>query len=234
MEKQNKKIEKNKGKVLSTAQYLRPPHNGGTKIDFPAPTLDEGIITTKIKNSRCGKMNVKNFFERKIAKLFGAAFVFLLLGISIIMAGTVTVEDGKLIVSDNLDVDQKVLYVDSTNNKVGIGVAAPTVKLDVDGGIKVSSGNDICIDEGNCLSSAGGGDIYWSDLTDETTMNLPDPFVMDANDLAICDGDCGNQDIATGAGDLYVEDDLEVDGRFRLPQGEPTSPQIGDMWIDLS
>ena len=29
--------------MFSFAQHFEPPHNGGTKIDCPAPTLEEGI-----------------------------------------------------------------------------------------------------------------------------------------------------------------------------------------------
>jgi len=42
------------------------------------------------------------------------------------------------------------------NGKVGIGTDVPTEKLTVDGSINVTAGNDVCIDGGNCLSTAGG------------------------------------------------------------------------------
>jgi hypothetical protein len=55
------------------------------------------------------------------------------------------------------------------NGNVGIGVASPTDKLHVDGNVLVTSGNDVCIDSGNCLSTAGasqwttsGSDIYFT------------------------------------------------------------------------
>jgi hypothetical protein len=67
---------------------LKPPHNGGTKIDFPAPTLDGGIITTKIKNSRYKKM--KN--NKKI--IFGLFILSLILG-STCVFGAATSASGR-------------------------------------------------------------------------------------------------------------------------------------------
>lgn len=43
-----------------------------------------------------------------------------------------------------------------TNNNAGIGITTPGEKLHVDGNINVTSGNDICIEGGNCLSTIGG------------------------------------------------------------------------------
>ncbi len=40
---------------------------------------------------------------------------------------------------------------------VGIGESNPGEKLHVDGNIKVTSGNDVCIEGGNCLSNVSGG-----------------------------------------------------------------------------
>ena len=40
---------------------------------------------------------------------------------------------------------------------LGVGVTNPTSKLHVDGDVTVTTGNDICIAGGNCLSSAGTG-----------------------------------------------------------------------------
>ena len=44
-----------------------------------------------------------------------------------------------------------------SSGKVGIGTTSPLEKLDVNGNIRISSGHDICIAGGNCLSTAGGG-----------------------------------------------------------------------------
>lgn len=47
------------------------------------------------------------------------------------------------------------LFIDNSGN-VGIGTTNPNSKLEVNGSINVSSGSDVCIEGGNCLSSAGG------------------------------------------------------------------------------
>ncbi len=48
------------------------------------------------------------------------------------------------------------MRITSTGN-VGIGESNPGEKLHVDGNIKVTSSNDICIEGGNCLSNVSGG-----------------------------------------------------------------------------
>jgi hypothetical protein len=48
------------------------------------------------------------------------------------------------------------------NGNVGIGVLAPSHRLDVDGDIYVTSGNDICITGGNCLSSVSAGETNFA------------------------------------------------------------------------
>ena len=200
------------------------------------------------------KMNVKNFFEKRMVKFFGVAFVFLLLGLSMIMAGTVVVKDGELIVSQDLNVDQKVLYVDSITNRVGIGVAIPTVKLDVAGIIEAT---DICTTDGNCLSTAGVGseDITSVIETGATPLTFSpgcdngdcsigmDPIT--AADLAtdsvgsdeIVDGSVGNAELI----DDPIFTDVTVgaavgSGRLKIPVYSsltpPANPQVGEIWIE--
>jgi len=55
-------------------------------------------------------------------------------------------------------------------------------------------------------------DVAWTDLTDDASMELTSGFYMDSYELRVCSGACGSQNYATAAGDLYVEDALEVDG----------------------
>jgi hypothetical protein len=52
--------------------------------------------------------------------------------------GDVTIQPGM-----DLTVDTNVLYVDATNNRVGVNNAGPTVALDVTGGIKLTNNLDI-------------------------------------------------------------------------------------------
>ncbi|RZF22592.1 hypothetical protein DAY19_02130 [Halobacteriovorax vibrionivorans] len=50
------------------------------------------------------------------------------------------------------------LVLEGNTGNIGVGTAAPTQKLTVDGNINVTTTNDICIDGGNCLSTVGSGD----------------------------------------------------------------------------
>jgi len=163
-------------------------------------------------------MNIKTFAERKF---FGITFVFLLLGISMIMAGNVVVDDGALDVDDDLNVNPGVLYVDSANGWVGIGMS-PGIELDVAGDIKVSSGNDICIDD-NCLSSIVEGDITEVTGTSPLTFTGCDTGIcsigMDTDDTGVCDAGAvctaghthlvGDTDISDGAVDGGLLGEIE-------------------------
>ena len=58
------------------------------------------------------------------------------------------------------------LVLQSIGGNVGIGVINPVEKLEVDGNIRVTAGNDVCIQGGNCLStvrlwSPSGSNIYY-------------------------------------------------------------------------
>jgi hypothetical protein len=54
------------------------------------------------------------------------------------------------------------IMIDNSGN-IGIGISSPTNKLEVDGDIQVSTGNDVCIDSGTCLSTAGSGSGAFTD-----------------------------------------------------------------------
>jgi len=62
--------------------------------------------------------------------------------------------DGTLDVSGNLTVDTNTLYVDSANNRVGVGTVSPSSPLHIS---LPSSGTDV---EGWRVSSGGGGILY--------------------------------------------------------------------------
>ena len=57
------------------------------------------------------------------------------------------------------------------------------------------------------FSSASGATANWAGM-----------FV--GSHVGICDGTCGTPGQATGAGDLYVEDDIETDGSIYIPAGQ--------------
>ena len=97
--------------------------------------------------------------------------------------------------------------VDESFN-VGIGVSNPTKELEVDGDIEVTSGNDICISGGNCLSTAGGGG--GSGIENGSQGNLTRLYVWDATNpkLSIFEADEGTNEkaweIEAAGGILYI------------------------------
>ena len=75
------------------------------------------------------------------------------------LADTIILDATLSITQADYDVnfDVNTLFVDGSANMVGIGTATPGEKLEVDGNINVTTGNDICIESGNCLSDMGTG-----------------------------------------------------------------------------
>src|SRR3989338_4801317 len=69
-------------------------------------------------------------YSTSILKLTIALALFIMAAFFISGAG-VTVENGALNVSNNLIVNTSTLFVDSTNNRVGIGTIAPSYTLHV-------------------------------------------------------------------------------------------------------
>lgn len=72
------------------------------------------------------------FSELVNSKLVKVVLLFIAVSIVAVIAGDVIVKEGALNVEDNLNVSG-VLYVDSVNNRVGIGTANPSEKLDIEG-----------------------------------------------------------------------------------------------------
>jgi uncharacterized coiled-coil protein SlyX len=76
------------------------------------------------------------------------------------------------------------MVIDNEGN-VGIGNSNPSKTLDVDGDIQVSSGNDICIEGGNCLSSVSGGggelniEVRLMQYLDESSRYISDHEIFD-------------------------------------------------------
>ena len=69
---------------------------------------------------------------------------------------TVTFADGT-----NLSIDTNTLYIDSTNNRVGIGTSSPSFKLDVNGDANLSSGSHIYWNSGDIGITNSGANIVF-------------------------------------------------------------------------
>ena len=79
----------------------------------------------------------------------------------------------------------EVVRIDSSGN-VGIGTSQPNSTLHVDGVINVTSGNDICISGGNCLSNVGSEvdtlqTVTSRGATSNVRINVSNNFVVDTN-----------------------------------------------------
>ena len=79
---------------------------------------------------------------------------------------TLTV-NGDVGISGNVYIDGNTLFVDATNNYVGINNSVPTNKIDIDGNINLSSGGSIRIATGAVLTAGNLG-------TCSIANNLPD------------------------------------------------------------
>lgn len=72
------------------------------------------------------------------------------------------------------------------------------------------------------------GEVAWSDLTDDTTLEAPaGGLTINTDVLEVCNGACGSQGFADAAGELYVESNLEVDGNIYVSGGDISAANVG-------
>ena len=135
---------------------------------------------THIKNKKeKGVVNKKSILRTIFTSIFNtnlAVALLFILSTSLVAAGDITVKSGDLNVSNDLLVNTNTLFVDSTNNRVGIGIISPAEKLEILGNILLtngatrtikindaSAGNDgdnLKISAGTGTAQANGGDLY--------------------------------------------------------------------------
>ncbi|TNF26330.1 MAG: hypothetical protein EP319_14100, partial [Deltaproteobacteria bacterium] len=87
------------------------------------------------------------------------------------------------------------------DGNVGIGVLAPTERLEVDGKIQVTAGNDVCIASGVCLSS----------VDTNTTYTAGDGLALSGTDLSV---NVDGTTIETNADTLRVKDGGITDAKI--------------------
>ena len=75
-----------------------------------------------------------------------------------VTGGNITADGGVLDVKEgNFSVDDNTLFIDAENNKIGVGVAAPQMELEVEGGVNISGGLNVT--DGNVLLATSGGNV---------------------------------------------------------------------------
>ena len=116
--------------------------------------------------------------------------------LEISMAGAA---DDYLMLSSTAAADGDIMIV-KNNGNVGIGTTTVDEKLHVNGNIKVSTGNDVCIDGGACLSTAGGGSV--TSIT--AGAGLTGGTITSTGTIAV--------DAGTGANQI-----VQLDGTAKLP-----------------
>jgi hypothetical protein len=90
----------------------------------------------------------------------------------------------------NVAVDTNTFFVDSVNNRVGVGTTSPAQKLDVNGNIKLGgSGRQIYLD-------TGGAGLYWGSGYSR---------IVDDGDLRICTDDNLHFNTNCSSGSLGIE-----------------------------
>jgi len=88
-------------------------------------------------------------------KIFVIVFFTLLCGLWVI-AGDVIVKNGELNITDNLLVNSNLLFVDSGEDKVGIGTVTPSEKLEVSGNVQATQ----FIGDGSQLTGINVSEYY--------------------------------------------------------------------------
>ena len=78
-----------------------------------------------------------------------------------IVGSTTRYRDGSITLSSDtdLDIDESTLFIDNANNRVGIGTTDPTLKLDIDGQVRIRGGNPAA---GRVLTSDDDGVATWA------------------------------------------------------------------------
>src|SRR3989338_2139286 len=165
---------------------------------------------------------------KKTNKARIAIFGILLLSVIIVIsAGDVIFQGGKLDLSDDLAVDTNTLYVDTANNKVGIGTSTPTemLTLGAGGNIKMQDGNAVVWGSGTggtefqtgngashmlswytnsvlrmMVNSQGNVGIGTKNITDMLTLGAGGNIKMQDGNAVVWGSGTGGTEFQTGSG----------------------------------
>ncbi len=179
---------------------------GSGKTSFPwSPNKFEGGIKME-KN-----IKIKNWSGKTKVALVLVSFVVLA---AIVFAQTVSHPAWQITTGIFPDEDftfgTDTLHIDSSNDRVGIGTNSPGYNLEVVGNIHATG--DI-----TCVGSCGGASL-WTESGSNIYRSTGNVGIGTTNPTST----------------LHVQGSLNVSESFNLPLSQPTTPQVGDMWLELT
>ena len=107
-------------------------------------------------------------------------------------------------------------YLDNTDTLAGLSCSSPQIARHNGVGWACSSDLNSTYTASNGLTLASGSDVELGGTLERDTVIDLSTFELriESNELRV--GDAGSVDLATGDGDLYVEDAAEIDGQARI------------------
>jgi len=90
------------------------------------------------------------------------ALLSVVAGICVVSAGWVLAQTSVMEVKEDLKIDTDTLYVDSANNRVGIGTSSPAEALHVDGSVRGNQSGALRISTGNGYMDVGPKNSSWA------------------------------------------------------------------------
>jgi hypothetical protein len=186
----------------SSSRQLIVRNNGDNGINLHAPNANNQFIDfgDDTNGAFDGRIIYRQQSNRQMEFYAGGVQLLDLDGPN----STVDVRNASLTVASDLTVDTNTLYVDSTNNKVGIGTTTPAEQLEVVGSIiatnRLKAGGDTASSEGGLalFHSPTNGNSYMDAIVDigqkfifrinDTSGNPLNAYSIDANGAFQADG----------------------------------------------
>jgi len=123
--------------------------------------------------------------------------------------GSLLNDQGTLVVSGDVNFDSNTLFVDSSDNRVGIGTASPAEKLDVKGTAKIGSNSTT-----NCHLIGSKGYSLTGSFTTGLTVTLADHTACHVK--VFISGDWGNHSSVAYVGEFLIQNTGNV-GSYNEP-----------------
>lgn len=203
---------------------------------MPVPTLITDLSTTAASNSPGGGEsptdgdNYLRALSAFVAQIYSGA-VNITLGDA--SGDTITVNAGIVACPNGLNVDSNTLVIDATNNRVGVGVAAPGVRLDIDGVARISgtnssgsynNGENLVVIKNSNVNGLGG--IHFDINTQPGAAVVADGAGSNGTaDLLLASG-------VAGALATVIRCKSTGQARFEPLAADPTGAQAGDVYYN--